>query len=138
MYRFMLYRRDPFVIWTLAFFIVACVVDLLTGARPGTAAALVPRWYLDLWLVVTLLASIGYCYGIFTKKLFNGLFITYSLCPILSVSTVAIGTAQLWVGGSKALLSGLLVIGLGVAFLRQRQLLGKIIKDLPKKAQVKK
>jgi len=138
MYRFMLYRRDPFVIWTLAFFIVACAGDLISGARPGTAEALMPAWYLDTWLVVTLLASIVFTYGIFTKNLFNGLFITYSLCPILAVSTTALGVAQIWVAGAKALISGLLVVGLGVAFLRQRQLLKKIIDSLPKKEQVKK
>ena len=138
MYRFMLYRRDPFVIWTLAFFIIASIGNLITGAEPGTAAALVPTWYLDTWLVITLISALVYGYGIFTRNLLNGLFITWSLCPILATSVTALGAAQIVVAGAKATISGGLIIGLGIAFLQQRRLLSKIVRDLPKKERVKK
>lgn len=138
MYRFLIYRRDPFVLWTLGFIILACIGDLISGVRPGTTEALMPAWYWYTWLVVTLLASVLYVYGIFTRNLFNGLYITWSLCPILATAVSAIGVAQIVVAGPRALIAGAFSLGLGAAFIGQRRLLTKIVRDLPRKPKVKK
>lgn len=133
MQQFLLYRRDPFVIWILTFFIVAASTDLIAGVKPGSVESLMPGWWWYGWLVITLLGSLVYMYGIFTRNLLNGLFMCWSACPTLAVSVGAIAAAQLWVGGSSATISGGLLFGISIAFLAQRRLLTKVVRELPRK-----
>lgn len=126
-------RRNPFEIMVLVVLILTCIPQLITGPSPSSVQAVMPGWWHVAWIVGTLLGSAVTLYGIFARRLVDGIYIECSGIPLVAVSLAALGAAQLLFGGTKAIVSAAIVFAIVTAFLARRRELRRLIAALPKK-----
>lgn len=126
-------RRNPFKIFILAFLTVAVVSNFITGAKPGSAAALMPGWWWTGWLIGVLVGSVVCLYGCFARNLTKGIQLERAAIPLVAVSIAAYSAAAMLYGGASSVTGGCILLGISGAFVARHRELTKILQEIPKK-----
>lgn len=127
-------RRDPFEILFSAVFAVSGAMQLITGAKPGSVAELLPGWFRIIWLGMMTAGAIGVLLGVFWRNPAGGIIIESVGLAAVAYSIIIYGAgivvASALASGSGSVLAGPLTIVLGAAFWWKRHQLRAEIKRM--------
>lgn len=116
------YPADPRAVFILALCVFSGVIALALGAKPGSLEEVLPGWAVFVWGASLVAGSATALAGMAFQSV-NGIITEQVGSMTVAMATIFYSIVMVWVAGSSAYFSAMIILGWGIAcFLRWVQL----------------